>query len=160
MHLFREANITHTSCLRSYLNFLHALFKSIYLSCTFFWEAKKTNKNIQYTCFWKGHVLLKVAYQMVLVYKEPLSIKSVLETCVPFTCWSKTNFLFWCLFNMLYGNTKEKYRGRCIYQNVSPIMGLSSSFYDQFSTSQSDFPKENTCYMFSKKVYLQTYRGA
>ena len=65
----------------------------------FFGKQKNKQKH-----FWKGHVLLKLAYQMVLVYKEPLSVKSVLETCV----WSKTHFLFWCLFNMLYGNTKEK----------------------------------------------------
>ena len=90
MHLFWEAHITHTSCLRSYLNFLHALLSQYIFVMHPFLGSKKTNKNIQYTCFWKGHVLLKLAYQMVLVYKEPLSIKSVLETCV----WSKTLFLF------------------------------------------------------------------
>ena len=45
---FREANITHTSCLRSYLNFLHALLSQYILVMHLFLGSKKPNKNIQY----------------------------------------------------------------------------------------------------------------
>ena len=61
-----------------------------------------------------------------------VSIKSVFGDMCSFYLLVKNQFFVLMVtppFNMLYGNTKEKkYRGRCIYQNVSPIMGLSSSF--------------------------------
>ena len=52
MHLFWEANKTHTSCLQSYLNFLHALSSQYIFVMHLFLGSKKTNKTfLEGTCF-------------------------------------------------------------------------------------------------------------